>query len=270
MTLHRKRPLLVIDKNWVQAPGELVSEIPKDADLLVTTMLLHEILSTESDKWRKTCFRNLAVLNGALYFSKGLGSLLRYEITQQEKCTPLINKPRLVFPIAINPVSYAPEFEFNDEQVAEIKDAEQWFEGDLYDSFREMAAVTPGWFPELKEIKQGANRQLVDRIQEDIVEDIEYARKVYGAIRKPLTPPGGFLTHQWALLRRLQVYLIAGVDYCWRYGPYHEGQVGKDFVNQFLDIEYLVIATLADGFITKENRLRQWFKLLAPDKILLP
>lgn len=74
---------------------------------------------------------------------------------------------------------------------------------------------------------------------------------------------------RWAFYRRMQVDLLAGIDFIWRYG-HSAAFEAKKLPNNYLDLEYLVLATLAESFATREKRLREWFIQLCPGGDLIP
>lgn len=94
-------------------------------------------------------------------------------------------------------------------------------------------------------------------------------RELYGAIRKDFMPSPDAIDPRWLFFRWMQVHLLAGVDFIYRYG--HSACVtSSKLPNDFIDLEYLVIGLVAGAFATREKRLRRWFRLLSPDGELLP
>jgi hypothetical protein len=215
------------------------------------------------------CFRNLVGLEPSLMLIPNLGRLLRYENNTQEASTPLIER-KFVSPIGINPKTGQPDFPFTDEQRALIEAERKRRDIEEPRDIQGVLASTPGWFPALKQIKPGSNRPLIDELEDKIASDEKMIRAIYDAIRHPPMPPANSLSRDWAYYRRMQVYLLAGVDYCWRYGPGNTDCKPKDFANQCIDLEYLILGLLADAFLTHEKRLRRWYQLLKPSGTLLP
>jgi hypothetical protein len=257
-----------MDKSWVHAPGKLIHSVAQEFHMLFSEVLFYELLTTAPSEMTH-CFRNLIGLEASLALIPNLRRLLRYENNTQEPCTPLL-KRKFVVPIEINRKTGQPNFPFSDKQRALIESERSRRDVEDPKEIQEVLASTAGWFPALKKVKPGSNRQLIDKLEEHIASDDQMIKAIYNAIRHPPMPPASSLSQDWAYYRRMQVYLLAGVDYCWRYGSGNKECRPKDFANQCIDLEYLVLGLLADAFLTRENRLRHWHRLLKPSGRLLP
>ena len=121
----------------------------------------------------------------------------------------------------------------------------------------------------MKSLRPGGPREKVDELMAAVVSDQQMIRDLYAAIRQPDMPPADQIDSRWAFYRRMQVHLYAGIDFIWRYG--HSAEVtSSKLPNDYLDLEYLILAALAGALATRETRLRRWFMELRPDGELLP
>lgn len=264
----RKNATLTVDKNWLHAPGAESCQIIASNTLLFTYILFYELLTTSPDKMAH-CFRNLLDFEESLRLIPNLGRLLRYEGNTQEPCTPFLER-RFTKRIRISPRTGIPDYPFTDDHRRVIEEERQQFEVNAFARFREMSAVTHGWFPQLTSMRMGGSREELDKVIVSIATNEDMIRDIFDSIRRPPMPPARSIGPDWAHFRWIQVRLLAGVDFEWRYGVGNPKTVGKKLVNQFLDLEYLTVATLSGGFLTLENRLKEWFRLLCPEGVLLP
>lgn len=266
--------LIVIDKSWLQARSkEDMLSISSNNRLLLPDMLFYELTTADNNVVMKRCFEKLVDSVNSCNLIENIGGLLRYEKENNMPSTPLNNKPFLrsadnfkgVFENLISD-GFTPEQE-------KIRDDEfRIREIDETETLKMVFASVGVWFPELYKIKFGSSESAYQPIYEQIAADSNKIKSIYGEItelRKNYYPAVQSIDKNWAFYRRVQVHLLAAIEYCQKYGVDNETVVSKKLPNEFLDLEYLIIAILADGFATCETRLQKFYKLFCPDGILI-
>lgn len=255
---------VVLDKNWVYTPGPL-ARLASERRLLFTHVLFYEILTADPAE-RSRCIANLVPVQDSLILLPGLGELLTHEAVTNTPLYPLERHPEaseFVFH------KDGPDYAFSTEQLQYLEKLRHEREVQDFEAFKESCVVTSGWFPDLKAQKPGGKRDIPDQLTNAIATDHRMVRELYGAIRKDFMPSPDAIDPKWLFFRWMQVHLLAGVDFIYRYG--HSACVtSSKLPNDFIDLEYLVIGLVAGAFATREKRLRRWFRLLSPEGELLP
>jgi len=268
-----KVPLIVLDKSWLQGHSkEDVISLTANNRLLVTDMLFYELTTTNDNVSMKRCFEKLIESVNYCDFIENVGGLLRYEMKNNLPCTPFTGKPFLhnanrftnIFEgIITNGFSeYQEKCKIEERKEREINEAEM---------FKMMFASVGVWFPALYKTK-GSSDIEYQSICEQIVTDSNKIKSIYAELiklRKNCYTPVDNINENWTFYRWMQVYLLAAIEYCQKYGVDNAAVISKKLPNEFLDLEYLITATLADGFATSERRLQNLYKLLCPNGILI-
>jgi len=269
-----KQILIVIDKSWLQARSkEHMLSIFSNNRLLLPDMLFYELTTADDNVVMKRCFEKLVDSVNSCDLIENVGGLLRYEKENNMPSTPLNNKPFLR-----SADNFKEVFEklisdgFTSEQ-DKIRDGEfRVREVDETETLKRVFASVGVWFPELYKIRFGSSESAYQPIYEQIADDSNKIKSIYGEItelRKKYYPAVQSIDKNWAFYRRIQVHLLAAVEYCQKYGVDNATVISKKLPNEFQDLEYLIIATLADGFATYEKRLQKLYKLICPNGILI-
>jgi hypothetical protein len=124
--------------------------------------------------------------------------------------------------------------------------------------------IVDRFFPQLKRLKPGHSGEPIPTIRGAIARDVVMIRKIYEAIRQPSFPESDLIGPEWVIYRWLQVYLIAAVDYYVTNPGRHDR-----LINEKVDVDYTVIATLAAGLASRDAGMIGRFKLLRPDGVLI-
>lgn len=256
----------LIDKSWLHSPGNLDS-LEDNRQFFLSHILFYEVLTT-TPKERARCFGNLQRLEPSLLLLPGLGTLLRYEAATSQPCIPLEDR-RAHESFSIHPDANNPDFPITASQQRFLKSYTNEREVEEVSEFKHCCVAVTGWFPILKDVQPGGPRDVVDPLIEAVATNQQMIRDRYAEIRHPGMPAPNLIDSCWAFYRRMQVNLLAGIDFIWRYGHTADFE-SKKLPNQYLDLEYLILATLAGSFATRETRLRDWFMRLRPDGELVP
>lgn len=266
--------LIVIDKSWLQASSkEDMLRLSANNRLLLSDMLFYELTTTNDNVAMKRCFEKLVDSVNSCDLIENVGGLLKYEINNNMPSAPLINKP---FLRSAN--NFKRVFEeliadgFTSEQ-EKLRDDERYErEVNETETFKMLFARVGVWLPELYKIKFGSPDSAYQSIYEQVETDSNKIKSIYAELtelRINYYPPAQNINKNWAFFRWVQVYLLAAIEYCQKYGVDNATVVSKKLPNEFLDLEYLIIATLTDGFATCENRLKKYYKLICPNGILI-
>ena len=266
-----KKALIVVDKSWIDGRNkEDMLRLSAGKRLLLPDMLFYELTTTNARMMAG--FKKLTALADFCDLIENIGGLLRYEINNNLPSSPFINKPFLrtakgftnIFNQIVNE-GFTPE----QEKIRDEEQNEREIKGT--ESLKKIFACVPVWFPELNEIKPGSYSEFQSFI-EKVAADSFKIKSIYEEItgfRKGFYPSAKIVDENWAFYRRVQVHLLAGIEYCQKYGVENTAVISKKLPNEFLDLEYLIIATLADGLATCENRLQKLYKLICPNGILI-
>jgi hypothetical protein len=105
-----------------------------------------------------------------------------------------------------------------------------------------------------------------------VATDLDFLGKIYSQLRdeiydtyKALWPEAYRIDRGWILLRYLQVHSLAAIEYIIKHGVEAPAVITRRLENEFLDIDYCIIETLADGLATRDKTMAEFYNLLCPD-----
>lgn len=265
---------IVLDKSYLQGSSkDEVHRLGSKYRLIMPEVLFLEILTTKEENIAK-CFKKLPPIENPVDLVPSVGSLIRYEISNNQPCTPLENqflKIRYVF----NPRLAKNQFSFTTRQKETL---EEWEDVTLEYSqgFAEKSVVIGSWFPELKEYVPGDSSQIIENAMLKVARNRDLVMTIYGQLRDEiyrtqdvLLPEPTKIDQNWILFRYLQVHLVASIEYVRKYGNRIPDAVSKRLINERLDIDYCIIGTLADGLATGDKTMAKFYKLLCHEKTLI-
>jgi hypothetical protein len=259
---------MVIDKSWLQGIGlQKYRKFASEYKVLITDALFYELTTTEKVQ-RVNCFHKLLLYQNDYWIIENVGGPLRYEIDNKQPSAPLFGKP-FMHKISFNEKIGSRNFCFTKDQELYIKKEYSEREIEETNRFIQQCSTVNVWFPELNGIKPNSSKDIIDAVQGKIVNRPDEVRRIYGEIRKDFYPQETLLDENWAFYRRMQVNLLAGVEYYRKFGPDYTRKANKDFANDFIDMEYCIIASLTDGFATCDKKQASLYQLICPDKILI-
>jgi hypothetical protein len=265
---------LVIDKSFLQGSStELIRKYCCEHRIIMTEALLMEILTTEKENMQK-CFAKFSNFENPVALLPNAGTLLRYEVKTNSPCTPIekqfINE-RFVF----NPKLSEGSFCFTDEQKITLKSWNNEIDNES-ERFIKKAIITQSWFPELNGYRPGTSTDIIARVMQKVANDNNFIISIYDQIRSEIRkernedwPDACIINENWAIFRYYQVHLLSTVEYIRKYGFSLIENIRKELINFRIDIDYCVIGALADGLLTNDKKMAQFFSLLCPKKMLI-
>lgn len=262
------RPLLILDKSWLQ--GASLKEIKRVASswqLTISLTLFHEILTASSEE-RLSCFRKLKAVESRVSVVQALGDLLRFEDSERRSCLPLRNRLHAKR-VAIDLGNPAVRGVFTPEGAIEIDLQRAILEDQMVNTWRKAWRQTSEWIPDLPILVKGGRRENLQEVYRQIASDSVLVKQVYSDVRRPWMPAVDLLDERWAYFRMIQVHLAAGIEYMRRWGSTADPMPKERVANYYLDLEYVILGILADALATEEIQLLEWFAFFAPDGKLI-
>jgi len=265
---------VVLDKSYLQGSSKNdIHHMCSQYQLIMPEVLIFEILTTESDNMVK-CFQKFPQVENPVAIVPNVGSLIRHETENYRPCSPIETQfitERYVF----NEDLAKNQFVFTKQQKETL---EKWEESTAENTsgFIEKAIVTDGWFPRISEYKPGGSLNSISKAMELVAADHDFVRQVYGQLQdeiyatySSLWPDPAKIGEEWILFRHLQVHLLAAIEYIRKYGKESQTMITKRLENEYLDIDYCIVGTIADGLATRDKTMAKFYNLLCPDKALI-
>ncbi len=257
---------VVLDKSYLYgAPAAAVRELCRSHTVLVTPALFYEVMK-DDDPPRANCFRKLPPGENPVELIDHVGSLTKYEIETQRPCLPILNH-RVSCRFYLSPLLAEGTFQGSPGFLESMREEERRISEDV-EGFLACISFVPGWFPELSTFEPGRPREAIDRIQERVARDVDLVRHLYHLTHDSRFPSSELVDERWALVRRLQVWVMGGLEYISRYGG-HFDRVSNRVIHDYLDIQYLIHGCLAGGLATRDKVVQRLFHLLLPKGNLL-
>ncbi|MFA6054888.1 MAG: hypothetical protein WC769_05885 [Thermodesulfovibrionales bacterium] len=270
---------IVLDKSWLQASRGVndLSKIALKHRILITDILMYEISTTSDNANKLSCFNKLLSVHNSLDFLPNTGALIHEEMSPYSFRNTFENKlyPSFLYPSFLVGLSKLADRNvksgniFNDLYF-------NYFENKDVEFLKQIGNCISVFFPELRGLKPGEKRSIVKKIIEEVGRNEELVKAVYERICNLSDNPTGMvsfpivarLNRQWALFRHVQVYLIAGILFCGKFGDDSLNVQSKKLAHDCVDFEYLISGTLANGIATKDNLIKDIFNICCPDGIL--
>ena len=265
---------LVLDKSFLQgsSKGEIY-QLYLNYSLLMPEVLFLEILTKEKDISK--CFKKFPPIGNPVYLVPNVGRLIRYEVINNQPCTPIENQFLKIDSYIFNPDLTKGQFNFTRVQEQGL---EKWEHCTLKitQSFVEKSVTIDYWFPELREYVPGGPTQIVEDAMLKVARNKDLIITIYSQLRDEiyktqnvLWPEPSEIDQNWILFRYLQVHLLAAIEYVRRYGNTVRHTVSKRLINDRLDIDYIIVGCLADGLATADKTMGKFYNLLCPEKKLI-
>ena len=265
---------IVLDKSYLQ--GSSKDEIHKmcsQYQIIMTEVLFLEILTTEPENMIK-CFKKFPKIENPVALVPKVGTLIRYETEKDRQCSP-IETQFLEDRYKFNESLAEGKFVFTEEQKNTLDEWNNTTTNETAD-FIEKAIVTEEWFRGLSEFKPGESLDPIVEAMEKVTQEEGFVRQIYSQIRdeiystnKVLWPDPAKIGKEWILFRYHQVHLLVAIEYIKKYGKESKDVITKRLENDYLDIEYCIIGTIADGLATRDKAMATFYNLLCPDKDLI-
>jgi hypothetical protein len=262
-----QRPTIVLDKSYLQgAAGQEVSALCDSCNTLVTEDLVFELLTGDLET-RTKCFRKLPQRENPAGIIAHPGTLMRYEVENRHPATPVWDH-RMTGTFTFNEGLAAGDFKLTEEQAGGVREWEGNLAEDV-EGFLQEVSTAERIFPPLDGLRPGASPERVEEICQRIASDAEMIRTLYASFAPKGFPLPPIVGRTWVVFRRVQAHLLACVEYFARFGvgvnPTHRGRLE----NERIDVNYLVLALLAQGLATRDRDMQRRFRRLCPDGILI-
>lgn len=266
---------LVLDKNYLQgAKADSIVKMRETYRLLMPDALFFEMISTD-DESRWKIFSKLPDIENPVALVEGMGEMLRYEL---ENLAPSGKPSTRTIDV---------DFRFHEglknrnfELPAYVKEsiAEENEElKELGASFLSLIETVPSIFPLPEKPWEKLTTSDIASCEETIAE-IEngaiLARSTLKSDGSPLFPETIILNADWIVVRRMQVLALFALDYYRRHGPIGMSTMTPrqllTLEHDLHDMQILILGVAENALATHERKLRTWFRLLAPNGLLLP
>lgn len=241
----KSQKLVVLDKDYFQGcKEEDLKALTKNGRLLVTAELFHEILTDDKVAF-KVHFNKLLKFRESIDLIDHLGTILKYEIENLVPCTPLSDH---FIPGVLN-VDY--NFNLTDDQKDHIEDYYEFWEVSGAKGFEEVVLEIWKECSELKPKDIAANKELVLR--------------AYEYLKSPNLPSVDKIDQNWAIFRKLQIDLIASMEYMRSYSDGYFNITKKNKAHDQIDFRICIFALLTKAIATGDKKIKRYFKLLCPE-----
>lgn len=266
---------IVIDKSFLDgASTDKVKQLCEENIVLFSESLFFELMTT-SEHSQKRCFSKLPVGPNPVKLIPNVGTLLRYEIENQEKCTPLVRH------------AVVDDFQFNER----LRQGTYVAEGDVLQSLTEWknqvkadtgnflvrCNIVHQFFPELNGIEYKNLPAAIEEARVRIAGDHELVKEIYSSFLDENAPPNApapeLIDPDWAFFRWIQCQLISALRMFGKYQgkielPASEG-IFTRAEHTMHDIYYTILATLSGSLATGDQEIIEDFCLICPEGVLI-
>lgn len=248
---------IIVDKSWIQGvKRENLKEVCINYDLLLPSTLGYEIFTSKSRDEMKIILNKLDVVRDKVFLLKDLYAFLEYEIEHQ--------KPFSSFNSFYEDISFGINVENMDSEF----DVGQKFILNRYKNYlevegpKELLEICEGvdnYFPKLK---SGRNSNAVDfdNAINEVCNNLDLLKEIYNDIRSTNFPSKKIVNYDWAIIRKLQLLLLYGIEYKKKYDEVN--RINKNtLAHDNIDIEYLILGVLNKCIGTNDNKMKYIFNI---------
>lgn len=273
--------MIVIDKSWLQGNSKHdIQQLAKTDKLLLCDILLYELTTENDNDVIQRCFQKIIDSVDSCLYIENVGGLLRYEIEHYLPSAPIVNKPFLYDAKKfIHKFQGFVEKGLNEEEKRIASEEKHNREHTELESDKFIFSSVDVWLPEINSIKKG-DQIGFKQLQQRTANDSELIKDVYRQMvefRPSYYPDAQLINENWAFFRRMQVHLISAIEYYRKYGVNNITEATKSFANDINDLEYCIIASLADGLATYDMKQKngqkldmgRFYKSICPNGILI-
>jgi len=261
------KPLVVLDKSFVQSASrrEVVALCDSNRVIMIED-LLFEMIDGDLET-RTQCFRKFPDRVNPVAVLPNVGTLMRHEREFRQPCTPVWNH-KLPWRFNFNKRLATGNFELNNQQRQAVGKWESNLVEDV-NRFVERGVFADELLPALRGFRPGQNPEKIQELLTRIASDMESVRRFYKELSTVDFPPASIVGRTWAVFRFIQVQLIGVVEFFKKYGAAVHPTNRDKLENEFTDLNYLVVASLAGGLATRDKALASRFSLLCPKGLLI-
>jgi hypothetical protein len=266
---------LVVDKSYLDGLNPAaVNELCSKYQVLMTEELFFELITTDDQK-RLRAFRKLPDRVDPVSLIPNVGTLLRYEQRSGKPSAPL-HQHRISESFRFNARLRDGTFKFEGSYADELSNFRQQVESSTR-GFIERCFAVQEFFPEFMGVKTSDFPEVLKSARCSMATDTERVRGVYSllvAAHPEASPPKPeTIDARWAWFRWVQVQLIAALRVFVRYqGKMPEPSTPKFWTvaeHTLLDSYYVLFGALSGALASRDNEIKDDFRLLCPDGLLL-
>lgn len=264
------RPAIVIDKSYLDGvPTLQLVALAKDADLLLSGALFYELLTTR-DKLRINSFRKLRAVENSVRVIGNAGDLYRHEIstgTPAGKPSSHILEPS----IRIGNRTTETDLTLLAEEKQDLLEEEQRIE-DAIEGYLYVVGLIPAVTEEFTALDSEDRTDSDSQPPSALVLNQLLIRRIYALLAEHYPEPmpaSVSIDERWALYRRLQIQTLFALEENERHGSRDSQEISPKarmvIEHDIHDQEHLLLGVMEGHFATRENKLKRYFQLLAPD-----
>lgn len=260
---------IVLDKSyWQNVDGNKLRGLCTNHEVIMTESLFFETLTSDNQNDRARCFKKLPETANPFVMVQ-LQSLLKYEITNS-KPAPGIEVGMVNDKWFFNPDLRLPEFQLNEKEQSDFEEWRTTISNDI-EKFKERVANLSAWYTELQGFQPGSDKELIASLKKGITTGPDEVMRFYDTIQRTNTelPDANLIDEEWFIFRWLQVQLLAGLDYIFKYGDVITPFVSKKMENDFLDLEYCLAGCVVGAIATSDSAMQERFKSIIPQGVVL-
>jgi len=255
---------IVLDKSYlIGKSGQYISDFCEKNTVLFTEVLFFELLTTTPTE-RAKCFRKFPDKESPVIMTKNSGVLMRTECLERRPCN-LIEDSELNKPFKFHDGMKDPEFTMEEKYLNVLNEWRSSMEREV-EEFKKISGLVAVFFPELKKLKAGSHKESVQSTLDKVSGKSQKVLEIYEHIReRTLFPPAHEISNKWLIYRHLQAHLLAAIDYIRKYGSGTIDAQSKKIKQGVMDIEYCILACLANNLASRDTELINMYTLANPE-----
>ena len=267
---------ILVDKSFIDgSKAATVRELCSAYHVLMTEELFFELITTDEEK-RRRAFCKLPDIGNPVSLIPNIGTLLRFEKETGGPCAPPLRRNRIEESFQFNSRLRDGTFKFDGEYAEELKrfrkDVEKRTRG-----FIERCFVVHKFCPEMTDIKISDLPIALAEARSSMTTDSNRVREIYRRLtanhRDQQLPRPEQIDPSWAWFRWVQVQIVAALRIFVRYQGRMPSSDNERFwtiaEHTMLDSYYVLFGTLCGGLASRDDEIKEDFKLLRPDGLLL-
>lgn len=273
---------IIVDKSYAQGARSLL-HLQRDWHLLFPDVFFFEVASTDSSA-RQSCLSKLLELHrdGGVHVVPNVGTLLRKEMDGLACAGP----PSANLTQGLGLDAFFTQFdELFEDRGDVVADTETGFDHDV-DNLIERANMFRN---RIRGAFQGTTDQRKEAFRESrqtVAEDREFISGFFAnfVCRSAIAPASatrlaeiarsGKLGPEWTIYRLVQVQLLYALEWLEKRGQLDPvrltGKERENLQHDAIDIEYVILGVLQGALASRDKRMREVFRTLRPDGVVLP
>lgn len=262
---------IIVDKSFLDgSKTSSIEELCRAHHVLMTEELFFELITTDHEKQRRA-FWKLPDTANPVSLIPNVGTLLRFESENVRPSTPLLQhriEESFQFNSGLRDGTFVFQGTYNDELASLRKDTKERTQ-----RFIERCFTIGKFFPELRGIKISD----IAEARGSMATDMNRVREVYRLLTEnhgnERLPDPTLIGPGWAWFHWVQVQMVAALRIFARHQGKRPSPIGPQFWDSaehtMLDSYYVLFGTLCGALASRDREIRDDFKLLRPDGLLL-